>query len=140
MRGEGAGDRAFPDRGGALRQSDRRAQAEGDHPLVQRLTKKLTFESVSAHRALRGVPRSGLWSEGEIAASGTGSERAQDRERSGEEALREPVLGMAACPRLSRRRIGASSYLRDGTLTAKTKGQRPTGEGGAGARWRMELA
>jgi len=26
---------------------------------------------------MRGVPRSGLWSEGEIASSGTGSERAQ---------------------------------------------------------------
>ena len=32
--------------------------------------------------AMRGVPQSGLWSEEAIASSGTGSERAQGRERS----------------------------------------------------------
>src|SRR3972149_1297514 len=31
--------------------------------LLQRVANTLTFESVSVHRALRGVPRSGLWSE-----------------------------------------------------------------------------
>ena len=40
---------------------------------------------------MRGVPQSGLWSEEEIASSGTGSERAQGRERSEEEAPREPL-------------------------------------------------
>jgi len=33
--------------------------------------------------AMRGVPQSGLWSEEELASSGTGSERSQGRERSG---------------------------------------------------------
>ena len=56
-----------------------------------RLGNPWTNESVCAHRALRGVPRSGLWSEGELASSGTGSERAQGRERSGEESPRKPV-------------------------------------------------
>jgi hypothetical protein len=62
---------------------------------VQRLANTLTIESVSVHRALRGVPHSGgtlLEVVGssvggvsrrreEIASSGTGSERAQGRER-----------------------------------------------------------
>ena len=40
--------------------------------------------------AMRGVPQSGLWSEERIASSGTGSERAQGRERSGCGSPREP--------------------------------------------------
>jgi len=40
--------------------------------------------------AMRGVPRSGLWSEISDPPSGTGSERAKGRERSGVEAPREP--------------------------------------------------
>jgi len=58
------------------------ASGTPEEDLLQRLANPWTIESVSAHRALRGVPRSGLWSEGEIASSGTGSERAQGRERS----------------------------------------------------------
>ena len=63
-----------------------------------------TNESVRAHRALRGVSRRGgtllILSSREkgvsrqkekFASSGTGSERAQVRDRSGEEAPREPV-------------------------------------------------
>ena len=38
---------------------------------MQRLANSLTFESVSVPRAVRGVPRSGLWSEVQIAASAT---------------------------------------------------------------------
>src|SRR3972149_2329157 len=56
------------------------ASGTPEEDLLQRLANPWTIESVSAHRALRGVPRSGLWSEGEIASSGTGSERAQGRE------------------------------------------------------------
>src|SRR3970282_1977831 len=100
------------------------ASGTPEEDLLQRLANPWTIESVSAHRALRGVPRSGLWSEGEIASSGTGSERAQGRECSGEEAPHEPVRAMAACPGLCRRRIGASSHLRDGALAEKDKGHK----------------
>ena len=41
-------------------------------------------------QAQRGVPLSGLWSEGEIASSGTGSERAQVASVCYEEAARAP--------------------------------------------------
>src|SRR3990170_3651414 len=40
--------------------------------------------------AMRGGRRGGLWSEEEIASSGTGSKRAQGRERSLRGPLREP--------------------------------------------------
>ena len=40
--------------------------------------------------AMRGVPQSGLWSEEEIASSGTGSERAKVASVAGAEAPREP--------------------------------------------------
>src|SRR3990172_11075309 len=42
----------------------------------------MAIASVRAHWAQRGVPQSGLWSEAELASSGTGSERAEVRERS----------------------------------------------------------
>ena len=68
---------------------------------------------------------SGLWSEGKIASSGIGSERSQGRERSEEEAPREPVHGMAAFrPGLSQRRIAPSPGLRGGILGAPGAFQR----------------
>jgi hypothetical protein len=42
---------------------------------------------------MRGVLDAACFAKEEIASSGTGSERAQGRERSGEEAPREPVRG-----------------------------------------------
>jgi len=59
---------------------------------------------------MRGVPRSGLWSEVLSPASGTGSERAKGRERSGEEspASQGPSsAGGEAIGRAYRKRCGA---------------------------------
>jgi len=44
---------------------------------MDRIAYSSTHQPETTHRAQRGVPRSGLWSEGEIASSGTGSERAK---------------------------------------------------------------
>jgi len=40
---------------------------------------------------MRGVPQSGLWSEEELASSGTGSERAKVASVAGAEGPRKPV-------------------------------------------------
>src|SRR3990172_971095 len=72
------------------------ASGTPEEDLLQRLANPWTIESVSAHRALRGVPRRGLWSEGEIASSGTGRERGQGRERS---ERKPPAIPKSPLPR-----------------------------------------
>src|SRR3990172_540681 len=74
------------------------ASGTPEEDLLQRLPNPWTIESAPAHRALRGIPRSGLWSEGEIASSGTGSERAQGRERSGGDPPGSPCAKWPSVP------------------------------------------
>ncbi|HJX74391.1 MAG TPA: hypothetical protein VJ307_09570, partial [Candidatus Deferrimicrobiaceae bacterium] len=77
---------------------------------------------------MRGVPRSGLWSEEEIASSGTGSERAQGRERSrgdpsASQGPRDPALAAGrttgAHAAGEEEFLGTSLFLYDGNMSTR---------------------
>src|SRR4030066_2578806 len=92
---------------------------------------------------MRGGRRGGLWSEEEIASSGTGSERAQVRERSLRGPLREPGSPVAGAA--SRRSEGARSpaiarRISPGTSLMALAGGRAGGGAAEGRGGRAELS
>src|SRR4030067_2607832 len=103
-----------------------------------------TIESVSAHGLAGGFLAATLATLRPLAAgsarrnpypsAGHSSNRTTDNLQECPPAARNPpqrpVRGMAACPGLSLRRIGASSHFRDAATVSVEEGPRPCGEGG----------